>query len=263
MSGDDEIWDCHLHAFPASVANEGGVSGHALRDYLSTVAKPLEINRLVLVQPSRLATDHSVLFDALNAMEGRARGVAVLPQDGKEFDPAEWHDRGVRGLRYAPRLKQGGELEQLIELAPVLREFDWHIQVYADIEALPGIAKRLVRTGVPIVFDHFSRVDPGLSENHPSLRVVFDLLESGVAWIKFSAPYHFSEMDDGYRNMRGVARSFFDKNPEMILWGTDWPHPNVSAAVDERSLLRALDVWGFNRIEKNKILTENPSRLYR
>jgi D-galactarolactone isomerase len=257
------IWDCHLHAFPSPGSNvEGQPQQHTLQEYLRTVTVPLSITNLVLVQPSRLGADHSVLLDALRTMAGRARGIAVLPGEDNDQVLDEWNRLGVRGLRYAPRLKQGGDLERLLEAAPTLKRLNWHVQVYSDIDALPDILEKLAGVGVPVVLDHFARLTPDLPRGHPTATAVMEMLRTGAGWIKLSAPYHFSGAGGCFNDLTEIARSLFEANPDRTLWGTDWPHPNVKEVVDERMLLRALDIWGFTQEERDRILCRNPVALY-
>jgi predicted TIM-barrel fold metal-dependent hydrolase len=262
VSVDQGIWDCHLHIFAESDDRVESLVGYTLDDYLHEVAVPLSISNVVFVQPSKLGADHSVLFDGLHRMAGRARAVAVLPEDDEKIDLDAWHALGVRGLRYAPRLGQGGRLEQLINAAPALSKLKWHVQVYADVDVLPGIVEKLINAGVPVVLDHFARLAPDVTLGRYAMGLVLETLKTGTGWIKFSAPYHFSDPARYFADLTEIAGELFHANPNRILWGTDWPHPNVREPVNELRLLQALDVWGFSDADKSKLLLENPVALY-
>jgi predicted TIM-barrel fold metal-dependent hydrolase len=259
MSSAQELvdWDCHAHiGIPPADPTAGGMG---LGDYIDAVAKPLNIKRTVLVQPSGLRGDHTALFAALRELGDAARGVAELTGDREQL--VAYCMAGVRGIRFAPRLRQGGSLECILEKASVLRDLNLHVQVYADLEELPTIVYALHRAGLSIVLDHFARLPLWPMIGSEAVSVVQRLLDQGACWIKFSGAYHLSGQAPPFEDLADLATTLFRINPDRIVWGSDWPHPN-SPTVDEHVLFRTLESWGFGATAIHKIRRENPGRLY-
>jgi D-galactarolactone isomerase len=251
-------WDCHAHvgvppASPTAARTE-------LADYIDAVAEPLGIKRTVLVQPSGLRGDHAPLFAGLRKLGDAGRGVAELPEDIGQLE--KFAEAGIRGIRFAPRLNQGGSLERVLRNAPALKAFNLHVQVYANIDELPAIANALNRAGLMIVFDHFGRLPLGPTFGGDAVSVVRQFLDQGACWVKLSGPYHLSAQTPSFDDLTDLATTLFRTNPDHIVWGSDWPHPNSPIALDEHVLFRTLENWGFCEAAIHKIRRENPARLY-
>jgi predicted TIM-barrel fold metal-dependent hydrolase len=290
--GDDPeqsgIWDCHVHvgidgtgtgtgtgaSTSASVgtgprAGTGvGIGAEAdadlnpersLERYLGSVAQMLGVEHIVLVQPSALENDHRALLGALDLMAGKARGIVLLGEVLR--DPEGARRRGVRGVRFAPRLRQGGALEEFMGARSILRDTGMHVQVYADGDQLPEILGALDRAGLHVVLDHFARLAPG-AEPTQAFQCVHRMLSTGRCHVKLSGAYHVAAVPAEIDRLGSVARALFDANPDALLWGSDWPHPRARWPIDSCELLSSLARWGFDAREQQRILIDNPGRLY-
>jgi predicted TIM-barrel fold metal-dependent hydrolase len=128
---------------------------------------------------------------------------------------------------------------------------------------------------VPVVFDHFGGAEARLGVDQPGFTDLLQLVQSGKAYVKISGVYRASSLAPDYGDAAPLARALIAANPDRILWGTDWPHPNsVTPAgqkptevtpllqIDDGRLLNQLPVWAPDAAIRKRILVENPARLY-
>jgi predicted TIM-barrel fold metal-dependent hydrolase len=227
--------DCHVHIvgpvqqYP-QVPERTYLAGVAGVETLKALGAARGIDRFVVVQPSFYGADNSATLDALDALEGRGRGVAVIdPKVTPQETLAAMHRRGVRGLRinlYSPIKAPGGDTfeDSFAATAAAARTMDWHIQVIAPLPVLLANIDVLARAQVPVVIDHYGLYGdqrPGSVDG----RRLLDLVSLPHVWIKLSAPY---------RHDRGPLNTMPDREwlavliaaaPGRCVWGSDWPHP--------------------------------------
>jgi len=256
--------DCHIHVFgpyacyPLDAARKYSPPEARLGDYLK-VAAALGTGRVVLVQPSVYGTDNACQRDALLAMQGAARGVAVIDDSIGDAQLRELDRQGFRGARL--NFMRAGALESLERIARRVKALDWHVQLHLPGSMIPEIAGRLVALPTEFVVDHFGRVDTRHGVGQPAFQALLRLVDSGRCWVKLSAPYR---MDGApYQQMAPFARELVKRNPERMVWGTDWPHPDVAVVPEDRGLLEAMLDWVPDEQIRNRILVDNPATLYR
>jgi len=279
----DGACDCHVHVFgpaadypydPARTYTPGDAPLHALR----ALHRGLSVTRTVIVQPSPYAADNRCTVDALIALEGAGRGVAVIDAATSDADLRAMHEAGVRGVRV--NLETAGEhdpaaaWEHLQAAARRVEPLGWHVQTYTNLATLDALSDRLARLPVPLVVDHFGRAQAALGTTQPGFSALCDLLADGRVYVKLSAPYRISREPD-YRDAAAIARALIEANPQRVLWGTDWPHPGSAAGVpltvdritpfraedNGRALQRCLQ-WAGTDDRARLLLAENPARLY-
>ena len=157
--------DCHVHVVAPQadhpmVADRHYTPGPASAADLQAHLARLGLAHAVIVQPSIYGTDNRLLVDSLLALDGAARGVAVLDDDVSDAELVRLHDAGVRGLRV--NLESTGASDSaavsraLSAWAGRLAGQDWHIQIYASLDAIASAAPALGRPPVPVVLDHFA-----------------------------------------------------------------------------------------------------------
>ena len=226
-------WDSHVHVFDAQAAVAEGHYRPAHRP-LAEIEKLAGANgfgHLVLVQPSVYGSDNSVLLDALDAGQGRHRGVVVLPPTVDDATLEAMHGLGVRGVRFNLVSPVGDSLsagegqsvaDRFKALAPRLRALDWHVQWYASPGDLSAIAALHAASPVPAVLDHLAGMHAGVPDGHPAWRALEQLAEEG-AWVKLSGWYRlgatapYAALDETLRKLAGL----FGRH---LVWGSDWPH---------------------------------------
>jgi len=136
---------------------------------------------------------------------------------------------------------------------------------------ISGIKDLVQNSDVPVVFDHFGGTKAADGLHQPGFSDLLDLLKSGHAWVKISGAYRASTEAPDYPDVAPFAKALIAANPDRILWGSDWPHPNTSGSpnritpllkIDDARLLNQLQIWAPNAATRKKILVDNPARLY-
>jgi len=256
--------DCHIHIFgpfaryPLDPARKYTPEAAPLEDYLG-VAKALGTGRVVLVQPSVYGTDNSCQRDAIATLGERARGVAVIDDSVSAAQLRELNGAGFVGARL--NFMRAGELESLERIAARVKVFGWHVQLHLPGAMIPEIADRLLKLPTGFVIDHFGRVDPRHGVWQPAFQALLRLVDSGKCWVKLSAPYRIDAAP--YRDAALLAQELVKRNPERMVWGTDWPHPDVAVVPEDAGLLATLLDWVPDEAARHRILVDNPAKLYR
>jgi predicted TIM-barrel fold metal-dependent hydrolase len=266
--------DCHAHIFgpvarypysPKRLFTPPDVTLEQYRGVLAT----LGIERAVLVTPSVYGMDNERQLDALNEMDGRWRGVAVVPTGVADAELERLHRAGFRGVRVNLFAKSGLVLDDLEKIAARVSGRRWHVQLHVDARNLEELAPRLRRLPVSVVFDHLGHVPAAAGADHPGFRAMLGLMREEKFWAKLSAPYRLSEMSHPYPDVTPFARALIAAAPDRLVWATDWPHPAVPGHMpanfvmpDDGDLLDILGEWTGDAALQKKILADNPRRLY-
>lgn len=258
--------DCHIHVFgpfaryPLDPARKYTPEEATLRDYLK-VSSALGLGRVVFVQPSVYGTDNSCQLDALRDLEEHARGVAVVDDSIPDKDLEKLCGSGFVGARL--NLTRAANLDSLERLAGRVKDLHWHIQLHLPGSVLPQIVDRLLALPVDFVIDHFGRVDAHEGLEQPAFHALLHLLDSGKGWVKLSAPYRIDLDGPPWRKAAPFARELVHRFPERLVWGTDWPHPDVAVVPEDKDLLDALFECVPDEGVRHRILVDNPAKLYR
>lgn len=231
----------------------------ALRDHLG-------FSRNVIVQASCHSTDNAALIDALTSAGELARGVAFVDDSITEAELAEMHAAGVRGVRFnfVKRLVDSTPKEVFFSIAEKIRPFGWHIVVYfeaADLEELIPFLKALNTT---IVVDHMGTPSVANGVDHPDFKSFINFMaENDNVWCKVSCPERLTLQAPDYSDVVPFARSLVEKFPQRVLWGTDWPHPNMKTHVpDDGHLVDVIPQIAPTAELQQALLVDNPMRLY-
>lgn len=265
----DNSCDCHHHIYnrqyPYSADDTRNLPDATVEDYLAFKSL-LGIKRHVVVQPSSYGNDNRCLMDALRAFGKNARGEAVVTQDVTESELDELEAAGVSGIRFNFGAGTVTTPEMLLPLAHRVNERGWHVQVHATAELLWELRPLLLQVPGNLVIDHYFRLPQPNPMAHPSWRLAWELIEKGRCWVKLSALYHQSRHDD-VSDMSALIKSFINEATERVLWGSDWPHPNMISAnkkmPDDALILSRIFHWASNEQVRRKLFVTNPADLYR
>jgi predicted TIM-barrel fold metal-dependent hydrolase len=204
--------------------------------------------------------------------------VAVVEQDASKEELLALSAQGVRGLRI--NLESAG-VQDLRAIGFALAHWseraasvNWHLQVYASLETIVAAAAHISRLAVPVVLDHFAMVQDSTLPGDTRLEAVFELVRSGRAYVKLSAPYrlHSSESEN-YEAVARLAAAYLHADPAMVLWGSDWPHTKREAGKKAHQvsayrqlgsdyLAQGIERWFPTSKLQSQVLVENPARLY-
>ena len=232
-----------------------------LRDYLG-------FSRNVIVQASCHGSDNAALVDALEASGDLARGVSVLSSDVTDHELNHLNKAGVRGVRFnfVKRLVDSTPRQVFIDLADRVKAFDWHIVVYfesPDLEELRPFIESLAKDQV-VVVDHMGRPDVSLGPESAEFGAFMALLDENTnIWTKVSCPERLTQQPPDYTDVVPFAKALVEAFPNRVLWGTDWPHPNMKSHIpDDGALVDVIPLIAKTEELRKKLLIENPMRLY-
>lgn len=230
-----------------------------LRDYLG-------FERNVIVQASCHGTDNAALIDALQAAGDLARGVAVVSPDITHEELEVMHQAGVRAIRFnfVKRLVDSTPREVFIGIAEKIRQYGWHIVVYFEAPDLEDLIPFLIQLDHTIVIDHMGRPDVSKGIDHPDFQRFVKLLEDNPNfYTKVSCPERLTQQAPDYSDVEPYARTLVERFPQQVLWGTDWPHPNMkSHTPDDGLLVDVIPKIAPTNALQQALLVDNPMRLY-
>ena len=263
--------DAHCHVFgPAARFPFASMSTYvpvdAAKETLFQRHRHLGVSRAVVVQASCHGTDNTAMLDALRAGGDDYRGVAVIAEDVMERALREMHDAGVRGVRFnfVKRLGGGRPLGVYRTILNAIRPLGWHVVVYFDAEDLAELAPFLRGIETPVVVDHMGRVpvEQGLASK--PFRLLRELLAGDANfWVKISCPERLSRSGPPYADVDPIAGELLETAPDRVLWGTDWPHPNMKSHMpDDGALVDRIMAICNTPDLRRQVLVDNPARLY-
>jgi 2-pyrone-4,6-dicarboxylate lactonase len=232
----------------------------ALRDFLG-------FERNVIVQATCHGADNSAMIDALRASGGRARGVATVKRDISDRELRALDEAGVRGVRFnfVKRLVDTLPREALAEIVRRIQPLGWHIVIYFEAQELPELFDFFTSLPTIVVVDHMGRPDVAKPVDGPEFELFVKLMrEHGNFWSKVSGAERLSRSGPpGYEDLAPFARRIMTEFPERVLWGTDWPHPNLKSHMpDDGQLVDFIPRIAPTAELQQKLLVENPMKLY-
>jgi 2-pyrone-4,6-dicarboxylate lactonase len=265
-----EACDAHCHIFgPAArfpfAPDRTYTPPDSGYDDLERLQDRLGLSRAVFVQASCHGTDNSAMVDALIRGGGRYAGVAMVDDSFTDTDLGALHDAGVRAVRFNFVAHLGGapDMNAFWRIVGRVVPFGWHVVLHFDAVDLPAYGDVLDRLPVPYVIDHLARIDAAAGlDQEPFVRLV-ELLDDDRAWVKVSGAERLSaEGPPDYADVVPFASTVIERAPDRVLWGTDWPHPNVKQMPDDGDLFDILAAFAPDETTRTRILVENPTRLY-
>ncbi len=259
---------CHVfgpaHRFPFA-ENRAYTPPDSGIDDFEVLRRTLGLSRAVFVQASCHGTDNSAMLDALERGGGRYAGVAMIDSSFTDAELHRLHDAGVRGARFNFVAHLGGapDLGEFRRVVDRVAPLGWHVVLHFDAKDLPDHTDLLDRMPCPYVIDHMARVPAGDGTEQEPFRALLELMADERAWVKISGAERLTA--DGpppYDDVVPFARALIDAAPDRVLWGTDWPHPNVRHMPDDGDLLDLLAEFAPDEATRNRILVTNPGTLY-
>ena len=231
-----------------------------LRDHLG-------LSRNVIVQATCHGADNRALVDALNDSNGLARGVATVKATVSDEELGALHDAGVRGVRFnfVKRLVDKLPFDALETISEKIAPLGWHVVIYFEAQELAELASFFAALPTDVVVDHMGRPDVSQPLDGPEFGRFLRLLEDNPNfWCKVSCPERLTQNPSAsYDDVVPFARHVVEAFSERVLWGTDWPHPNMrSHTPDEGDLVDFIPRIAETKALQQKLLVDNPMRLY-
>ena len=276
--------DCHVHVFGDATRfpfspDRPYTPPPAPVDELRRLLGRLSMDRVVIVSPAVYGTNNDCTIDAIRQLGPRARGIALVAQQATDSELDRLRDGGICGIRLNFETLGVSDPKVAIERFYVASEQaagrGWHIQVNTRLSIVEALEDHVLGGPATVVFDHFAQAQAALGVDQPGFAALVRLLTSGRAYVKVSAAYRISTRSPDYSDVVSVARALIAANPERILWGSDWPHPDAARRpgrspidlrpplpVDDGRVLNQLAIWAPEPGIRHMILVENPGRLY-
>jgi 2-pyrone-4,6-dicarboxylate lactonase len=224
----------------------------------------LGIERAVIVHASCHGADMRVTLDAIARSSGRYRGTAIIDETYGDEEFKRMHDGGIRGVRFNFVRHLGGRPDMGFFRKTVerLRAMDWHLILHLDAEDLVEFESTFRKLPVPFVIDHMGRVKASAGLKQPAFRVLLEAMRNEKCWVKICGAERVSSEGPPFTDAVPFARALVEAAPDRVLWGTDWPHPNVKWLPDDAALVELFPLMAPEPALQQRILVDNPARLY-
>jgi predicted TIM-barrel fold metal-dependent hydrolase len=261
--------DAHCHVFgPAATfpydPKAAYIPADAPFEALRKLHERLGLQRAVIVHASCHGADMRVTLDAIARSKGAYRGTAIIDSSYSEKDFQRMHDGGIRGVRFNFVRHLGGRPDMGFFRKTVerLRAMGWHLILHLDADDLVELESTFSRLPVPFVIDHMGRVKAADGLEQPAFRTLLGFLRNENAWVKICGAERVSSKGPPFADAVPFARALIEAAPQRVLWGTDWPHPNVKWMPDDAALVDLFPLMAPEPALQHRILVENPALLY-
>jgi 2-pyrone-4,6-dicarboxylate lactonase len=262
--------DAHCHVFgPAATFPYAPDASYRPPDApvegLQKLHAVLGIERAVIVHASCHGADMRVTLDAIARSGGRYRGTAIIDEGYADADFARMHEGGIRAVRFNFVKHLGGrpDMRFFDRTVARLKEMGWHLILHLDAGDIVELRPKLEAIPVPMVIDHMGRVKAAGGLEQEPFKLLLALLMSENTWVKVCGAERVSSLGPPFTDALPFARALIAAAPERILWGTDWPHPNVGKHMpNDGDLVDLFPLMAPEPELQVKILVDNPARLY-
>ena len=231
-----------------------------LRDFLG-------FERSVIVQATCHGNNNDALEDALLNSNNRARGIASVGEDIDHATLRRLDQAGVRGVRFnfVKRLVDNTPKDIFKKISKMIAEYGWHIVVYVESQDLEEIVSFLKALPTTVVFDHMARPDVAKGTDSKEFNLLMKLMENEKFWCKTTCPERLTKISPeyNYSDVLPFMQKLVTNFPDRVLWGTDWPHPNMKSHMpDDGKLVDIIAMFAPDLTTQKKLLVDNPLRLY-
>ena len=79
--------------------------------------------------------------------------------------------------------------------------------------------------------------------------------------MKLTGVYRMSQQS-GFTDAAPMARALIEAAPDRLIWGSDYPHLSFADKVTSEQLFELLKQWCEDRATLEKILVDNPAKLF-
>jgi len=232
---------------------------------LQELHKKLGLERAVIVHASCHGSDMRVTLDAIARSGGSYRGTAIIDESYSEKQFQRMHDGGIRGVRFNFVRHLGGRPDMGFFRRTVekLKAMGWHLILHLDAEDLIELGSEFMKLPVPMVIDHMGRVKAADGLEQKPFKVLLEFMRNANCWVKVCGAERVSSRGPPFTDAVPFARALIEAAPERVLWGTDWPHPNVGKHMpNDGDLVDLFPLMAPEPEMQYKILVGNPARLY-
>ena len=235
------------------------------KDRLRAVHQVLRIDRAVIVQASCHGPDNRAMLDAIATSGGAYRGVCIADSSFTESDFEKLHVGGVRGIRFNFVAHLGGapNLKEMIAIVERIKPLGWHLIIHVNAEDLIKYEHFFNQFDLNIVVDHMGRVACNEGLDQPAFEILKKFMRQENWWCKICGAERISRAGPPFLDVIPFAQELISLAPNRILWGTDFPHPNITRWMpNDGDLLDLFSLFVTDEKLRHQILVDNPARLY-
>jgi 2-pyrone-4,6-dicarboxylate lactonase len=262
--------DAHCHVFgPADrfpyAPERSYTPPDAPVENLRALHRTLGVSRAVIVQASCHGTDNRAMLDAIASSRDAYRGVAIVGGDVTDAELAALDRGGVRAVRFNFVAHLGGapDLEVFDRTLDRISRLGWHVVLHLDAADIVAYADRIRRLAVPFVIDHMGRVKAAGGLDQKPFKMLLELMGNPLAWVKVCGAERVSSTGKPFHDAIPFAAALIEVAPERVLWGTDWPHPNITGDMpNDGELVDLFAGVTADAALRRAVLVDNPTRLY-
>lgn len=262
--------DAHCHVFgPADkfpyAPDRSYTPPDAPKEGLAALHAVLGVARAVIVQASCHGTDNRAMLDAIAASRGRHRGVAIVDDGFSDRDFAALHRSGVRGVRFNFVKHLGGvpDLQVFRHVLERIAPLGWHLILHLDAAHIIEFSDLFRRLRMPFVIDHMGRVKAADGLQQPPFQALLELMKLDTCWVKVCGSERVSSSGPPLHDALPFAAALVAAAPDRVLWGTDWPHPNIARHMpNDGDLVDLVPLFAPDAAIRRRLLVDNPARLY-
>ena len=259
--------DAHNHVFgPAAefpyAPERRYTPEDAPKEALTALHAHLGVERAVLVQASCHGKDNRAMLDAIAAVPEKRRGVAMVDDSFTDKDYGTLDRGGVRGVRFnfVRHLGATPDMDVFHRVIGRIKGLGWHVVLHMDAPDIVPLSAMIKHLPLPFVIDHMGRVEAAAGIQQPAFRALIELAKRDNCWIKVCGSERISPPP--YAAAVPIARTLVEAIPDRVLWGTDFPHPNLKHEADEADLVDLIPQFAATAEAQRKLLVDNPARLY-
>ena len=224
------------------------------------------VERAVIVNATPYGRDNTVVLDAIAQSGGRYRGVANVDDRMTRRELEMLASGGIDGCRFTFLSRLGGrpDMSAFDRIITRIVPFGWHVDLYLEAAHLDEMAPHLEALPVPYVIDHMGVVDASAGLQQPAFQTLLSLFRRDEkCWVKITGPERISRTGPPFHDAVPYARVLIETAPHRVLWGTDWPHPNVRYMPNDADLIDLVPLYAPDEQHRERLLVDNPARLFR
>lgn len=224
------------------------------------------VERAVIVNATPYGCDNTVILDAIAQSGGRYRGIGNVDERMTDRELATLDAGGLDGCRFTFLSRLGGrpDMAAFDRIVARIAPLGWHVDLYLEASLLDELSPRLEALPVPYVIDHMGVVDASEGLEQPAFQKLLSLVRRDEkCWVKITGPERISRTGPPFHDAVPFARTLIETAPRRVLWGTDWPHPNVRHMPNDGDLMDLVALYAPDEQHRRLLLVDNPARLFR
>jgi 2-pyrone-4,6-dicarboxylate lactonase len=263
--------DTHTHIFgPASrypfAPNRPYNTSDAPLETFRALHEKIGVERCVIVNATVHGTDNRVVTDAIAQSNGAYKGIANVKDEMTDAELAALDKGGICGCRFAflKRLGGVGDMNKFQRIVHRVAELGWHVDVYFEPGTVGEFAPLLSALPTSYVIDHMGTVQAAKGLDDPAFKALLDLQKRDEkCWVKITGLERASAAGKPFHDAVPFAKALIDNAPDRVLWGTDWPHPNVKIMPNDGEIVDLVPLYAPDPAVQKKLLVDNPARLFK